>query len=728
MRLDDIQLSQQVSDAVKRDDSDAFNKIAGVDNRCFSLCFGRFPVLSLCYLFNAKKIAAEHEKRFLAMDVFEGGDYLYADEPQDAYQKFKTFAGTNLRLYASGTVSPAEMLAVTRQTDALKRSFARLNPSGKARENIIKIYASAGKAARIEDGALRVAGEVLKRREKKALAIVSGAAAFFVLLFAILTAAVSASVGLGTEKNPARIKTLKQLTAAAKSDGNYILSADLTLPAGFEIADFKSGLDGGGHTLTATDTSLAQTVSGSIKNLTFVAGTEKLFAREITGRVENIKYDLNKFSVEVSKDFSFFAQKNSGQICDLSMSLDVTITRSSAAEEDISGAALVIENEGVISGGEVLVTAEITGSELGDLSFAVIAATNSGTIEDCQSLAESQIKSQSADIAGVVCENLETGMITDCTNAAFLRQTTAEQKWNPIAAGIAIANSGAITGCINKGDIYSVSNNAVAEAYAVGTGFTRATVYAAGIVYRNQSTAVISESFNQASINAQSLVNDLYSAGVAAVNFGEIKSCVNTGTISARAARAQNNKVEVNAAGIACVNNTDTKTGLIEKCKSTGDISVTSRIGIIYAAGITVFNNGDVVGCGAAGAIKCDSPEGTTVFAGGIISECYGRLVERNYSAMRLDVFDPAAGICSGGIIAFIHAYPNTIGGFSPYANIVQNYYVKRASIPQTSLGIAAVYNEAAGIEDNPWYNGDEPAGMTGYMEESEVLDAIGKI
>ena len=74
-----------------------------------SLCFGRFTILSLCYLYSSKKIIKKYSERLLKIKK-----YNVINEPIKIYKDFKTKAGKCLRLYAGkqNIISVLEILAI----------------------------------------------------------------------------------------------------------------------------------------------------------------------------------------------------------------------------------------------------------------------------------------------------------------------------------------------------------------------------------------------------------------------------------------------------------------------------------------------------------------------------------------------------------------------------------------------------------------------------------------
>ena len=58
--------SSNLLDAIKKDNVKAFGKIIQ-DAECLLFTYGRFPVLSLCYLWDSWKIISKYESRLISI-------------------------------------------------------------------------------------------------------------------------------------------------------------------------------------------------------------------------------------------------------------------------------------------------------------------------------------------------------------------------------------------------------------------------------------------------------------------------------------------------------------------------------------------------------------------------------------------------------------------------------------------------------------------------------------
>ena len=91
---------------VKKDDLKSFKAMMR-DSNLGNLRMGRFPVLSLLYLYGARKILSAYETGFLKISSWES-----VGEPIEVSQYFAKKAGKCLRLYFDEIVSPIEMLLI----------------------------------------------------------------------------------------------------------------------------------------------------------------------------------------------------------------------------------------------------------------------------------------------------------------------------------------------------------------------------------------------------------------------------------------------------------------------------------------------------------------------------------------------------------------------------------------------------------------------------------------
>ena len=125
-----------VLEAIKKDRVSSFKHL--VENRDYmSLCFGRFPILSLCYLWGSWNIVAKYEKQLASIK-----DYIFVEEDDASYAKLKKASKRALRLFVGEgkVIEPYEMLAVLESNIRLKRYLRKYPLDEKDYKRIERIY------------------------------------------------------------------------------------------------------------------------------------------------------------------------------------------------------------------------------------------------------------------------------------------------------------------------------------------------------------------------------------------------------------------------------------------------------------------------------------------------------------------------------------------------------------------------------------------------------------
>ena len=123
--------------AIKSNDLVLFSKFVKNNE---NTSFGRFPILTLLYLYNAKKLIKVYKDELLRVKYFN-----IVAEPLEFYHKFKVVAGRSLRLYLNDNiVSPIEMLAILNRDSEVKKLYGYYVENKlineKVSKNLTKIY------------------------------------------------------------------------------------------------------------------------------------------------------------------------------------------------------------------------------------------------------------------------------------------------------------------------------------------------------------------------------------------------------------------------------------------------------------------------------------------------------------------------------------------------------------------------------------------------------------
>ena len=89
----EYQKSRQLFEAIKKDDLKTFENLI-TSNADLNICFGRFPLLSVCYLYDSVKILNKFEKKLFSKSAFDIHEEFF-----EIYLKFKTHAKKSIRLF-----------------------------------------------------------------------------------------------------------------------------------------------------------------------------------------------------------------------------------------------------------------------------------------------------------------------------------------------------------------------------------------------------------------------------------------------------------------------------------------------------------------------------------------------------------------------------------------------------------------------------------------------------
>ena len=519
----------QIHEAVVKDNLAEFKKFVK-SNSDLSFSYGRFPILSLCYLYGSYKILEKYEKFMLGLS-----NYTDADEFSEDYLKFKEVAGKSVRLYSDQKVLPIEMLAILGDSETIAKNYKKLYKTGEITEKLQKIYSLTHEET-IEISVSKFAARKNKISvpRKIFLSLVLVVMCFMLAFPAMCLGIIGASTGLGTKASPIVIRNESELIKSLeKGNRSYKLLNDIVLTKKLNAEKFSGNLDGDSHSLTLSDKqdcSLFETLSGTVSNL-------------------KISAKLDEF--DISENFGVIATNSSGNIEGCEVSVDGTVNF--IAEEDTYFSLFVVTNDGKITNSKA--SGNITAkNDTNTNAFLVgFAGTNNGEIENCKT-ENGEFLTDTVDLAGFVIDNY--GKISGCENNFNLSQST-EKEWHPNTSGIVINNYGEIAGVVNRGEISSVSTNKSISNAGNEDGFF---VYSAGVAC--VSLNAISNAKNYGKISASSLYSSIFVGGIAGLSTvdqeaeteGTIKNCKSFGEIVAEITDAsfqdENVKVVVYAGGI----------------------------------------------------------------------------------------------------------------------------------------------------------------------------------
>lgn len=526
-------------EAIKSDDVTAFLRIFDIKG-AKNYAFGRFPILSVCYLYNAKNIIKKFEKNILAKNEFE-----VLEEPFVLYQKFKSVAGNSIRVYANKqcSVSPIEMLAVLGQDGKVKKIFKNFCKNQQITNNLKYIYKIKNQETEIKKDKIKIQTKFNYSELKFTKTSLFACVGFCFLILASWFL-VGISIGNGSRLYPMQISTGEQFLSALNIGGNFTVEKDLKISNPNTMASFDGVIDGKGNTLTIETSfpkALVQNNKGKIKNLNLI-----------------IKCD----SIELSKSLSFVCFSNNGTIENVCVQWQGQFLTQNNEQKAIYISAITEKNYGYIKNCRAMLNLNAESENSGESFLSGCAGENFGTISNFALLEQSSITTKNIDISGVAIINNEKGTISSCKNHASLSQSSDATNWSPNVAGISIQNYGSITNCINYGNL-SVSSDFATES-------TQSIAYIAGICNVNYSK--VQHCLNKANLLAKTKQLSIYAGGICAfssnyqksetqINYSYILNCGMQGNIDAS---VENDKVFCFVGGISGFCH-----GYLENCYST---------------------------------------------------------------------------------------------------------------------------------------------------------------
>ncbi|MBQ9791851.1 MAG: hypothetical protein IJW28_04610, partial [Clostridia bacterium] len=522
-------LHLNIFEAIKSDDLVTFSALMSSENeKMFSLSFGRFPILTLCYMYGAKKIVSMYEDRLIKI-----GNYVITFEPFEIYESFIKIAKKGFRLYLSSDsiVYPIEMLLFTKQYDYLSSKYMLLYKNDVIKQNLEYISKNINhEKIDIDNTYCVVKNRKLKPHQKWGL-VGYATISFVMIIMCIMIAVLQPMIiGSGTINHPIMIYSETQLITAMKGGKNYKLAKDITLTKKWaRIPKFVGSIDGNGHTIFAYDNIIDE------------------FVFELTGTIKNIRFDFGDSDFEVfdNKAFVVTANNTTGVIDNV----DVIIKRTFTTKENLSNetsyivSTLCLENYGTIKNCDMSIDYYYDSQGLVDVYLTGMLGINRGTgrVMDCSTTNGSKIIATQVDVAGVVGFNYTEynflniyalGELSGITNNASINIVSVGDGWSPVVGGVCIENRGVATALKNNANIF-VKENSYSE--------EKLTISIAGLIVNNYYK--IQDSCNLGSITAESNVASIRIGGVVTTatrlnyqmlyTFSDISGCYSKGLIKA---------------------------------------------------------------------------------------------------------------------------------------------------------------------------------------------------
>lgn len=691
-----MEFNERLLQAIKNDDVKEFESCMGFTH-CGTIRLGRFPTLSVMYMYDANKLLRAYEKSFL-----KSGTWQDIGEPMELSAKFRSIAGKCLRLYLTETVSPAEMLLLLNRNYKLQKVFPQSRAAAPVRQRLKDIYFIRwGLRAEFVRNKIILQRRPMTRVEK--LRWFTGAVCVLLCVAMVVSMPFVINVFspfIADGQGVVNVNKWEQIKFG--SNKAYALTKDVTVKADYFVKELNCVLRGNGHTVTVEGNGVFGDINGKLSDIVFNTNGSPV-AQSITDSAEVDGVTVNAtVNVSANKAMGFLANNNYGIITNVVVN---ATGRLAALEQEVNEdeqeqvnsyncGGIVAFNGATINDCTVnFNNFSLQGQLSADAAFGGIAGKNDDSIEGCKT--SGVISANTFDVAGICVEN--NRWISTCTNAANITQQTELTGWNPLAAGVVINNFLVVDQCENTGSISSVST---APALSEGTPCA----YAAGIAYQSVghgSLAYVQFCTNSGDISASAQHINANAAGICNSSNGYISVCVNSGKVNAKCA------ILAEVAGIVGVSY-----GYAYHSVNRGQIVAESqqeaRVG-----GIVGTSYLETVECYSAGNIEVT---GDVCFVGGIlgysmyyiaVNALYCGLVESSIAECEITVTSTAPNKRSavGGIVGCmqnVYVESHYIGG-----HVGESFFIGKL---QTSAGVYTgaiagtlgenLYNTSKSIEE----------------------------
>ena len=600
-----MEFYEKLYQAIKNDDIKEFEGCMET-NYCGSLRLGRFPVLSIMYLYNSRRLLRTYEKKFLKHNSWQD-----VGEPIELAAKFRGVAGKCLRLYLNETVSPLEMLLLLNRDFKLKRVFSQAHITAPVKQRLKDIYyVRWGLNADFVRGKIVLERRPLTRVEKLRWMTRAVCMVLCLAVFAATPFVINAFVPFITDElGVLNVSSWSQINF--NSDKIYALKGDVTVPENFFAKEMNCELRGNGHTVTVKGDSLFGNINGNISDVTFETDGSPIaetvnWGSKVAGVTVNAVVKM-----EIDTAIGFFAVNNySATVSDVTVNVSGALTAIEAKqieeEEEVAfnSGGIVATNHASDDGKRLgtlqncsvnYVDFSLKGQLEANAAFGGIAGVNDGVLRGCQT--GGTVTADTLDVAGICVENYH--WVDTSESRININQSTAVSGWNPLAAGIVLFNYFVVDHCVNRGDIISLSTASMLDDDE-GAPYA----YAAGIAYRSVGNAYLQFCENYGKISASATQIAASASGVCYYSNGLVILCVNNGEISA------DSSTHVEVAGI-----TSLSYGYVRRCINNGAVVATSDYDA-YVGGIVGQSCYVTAECLSYGSIEVNS---NYSFVGGIL-------------------------------------------------------------------------------------------------------------
>lgn len=649
-------IEESLLKAVIKDDIKAFSALTE-SARCGSCRLGRFPVLSLMYLYKSRRLISAYEEKLLKITAWEA-----LREPSGISDKFAGKAGKCLRLYFDEVVSPLEMLLILNKTRRLKRVYPLTKPSAAVKERLQKIYAIRYSLnIKFKGDSIILDRRPLSYGEKKKIAT---ACLCSFLAVAVAVGTPVTAVALMPKLEEGEVTKLSHIDFNSKNE--YTLKKDITVPEDFSIERFNCKISGGGKKLILGRGASFGDLNGSVKDVLIVSGGAPLFTSVTeNGKIENVTVNVTA-DVETTGNTAFLAVTNYGSIDGVTVNVSGKFSAVSENEAELYFGGVVcnnsyknlsftktaygtVENCTVNYGGFTL-----SGETKANASFGGVAGLNSGYVKNCS--VTGSVIADTVDVAGVCCVN--NGVLSENVNCADIAQTSGAEGWSPIVCGIVLNNSYTAEYCQSTGKLSATSSY-------VSENSPSASV--AGIAYLNSGSIVCCKVSGDIAVGCGGIG---YAGGIAARTCEVIYGSYYSGSISVAAKSAFAGGIL--ASGEVASNGYSVYCGAAQDCISESVISVSATdkscaggiAGFIQEGGFEQYKtdeNGNII------RDENGKPATETIYLGGGATNSYflGKC------ATDVEYFGNIVGVCG----ANIYESNSYTSGNTEYHNFEGNYF-----------------------------------------------------
>lgn len=528
-----------------------------------NLSFGRFPILSLCYLYNANKIIKAFQAKLSKMTK-----YKVVDENFEIYKKFRTIAGRCLRIYSQEncTISPLEMLAILHRESFLKKNYNLFEKNDAIINNLKTIFSIFGQNVEIDEHKIKIYKVKLNNKEKRKFKIAFYLSIAFVVIITSLYATLGFTLGFGTKIKAFNIYNETQLIKALNSNGNYVLNNDLEIDGLSSNLNFFGKLNGKNHTIYVD-----KLPNGSLLS-------------ENNGKIENLNIIYANLEEEISNSLSLFVGKNNGEIKKVNISCNsLKLTCNKSKESEIFVNSFAILNHGKIINCNLNLNTKIIGNLDGECLVSGFVGKNYRTIENCVFNNNSSIETSEVDVAGIASVNEKNAKIKNCKNYATISQASSINGWSPNVGGITLTNYGEVNNSHNYSNLTVISNN-----------------------------------------ENENVEGSVFLGGISTMNYGSVKKCLNKGNLTALSKKLIVYCGGITAYSIYYIENEVTKMPAIINCGANSEINISTESdnAYVFAGGISGYLYGEVRDCYSLSTFT-NGFEQTKYFIGNCIGSAY---------------------------------------------------------------------------------------------------------